>query len=156
MAAPRRWMTWALVASLALNLAALGMIGGAWLKGPPPPNVTLWHYARALPEPYRRDLGRALRDSRDGWRGPRDALHDQRDAFAAALTAEPYESGKVASILERQTALTDELSRRATEVLVSQIDRMSPQERAAYATALQEPRGRPTDRHREGDDQGKH
>ena len=63
----RRWMTWALVASLGLNLLGLGLIGGAWLKGPPPgpmPGVALWRYARAMPDPYRHDLGRALRDSR--------------------------------------------------------------------------------------------
>jgi uncharacterized membrane protein len=147
MAAPRRWTTWALVASLALNLALLGLIGGALLKGPPPPmpGITLWHYARALPDPYRRDLGRALRETRRDWIGPREALRQQRAALAAALTAEPFEPAQVAGVLQQERQLTGELAERGTELLLAQIGRMSPEDRAVYAQALLEdkgPRGR--------------
>ena len=91
-AAGRPWLKWALVASLGLNLVFAGLVAGAVFRGPPPPPMPgLWHYARALPEPYRRDLGRALRDSRDDWIGPREALRAQQAAMAAALTAEPFE-----------------------------------------------------------------
>ena len=83
-------MKWALIGSLGLNLALAGLILGAIAKGPPPPPPPggLWFYGRSLPEPYRGDLGRALRDNRGDWAGPREALSDQRAAFAAA--AAPY------------------------------------------------------------------
>jgi uncharacterized membrane protein len=140
MAAARRWTTWALVASLALNLALVGLIAGAAFKGRPEPmpGITLWRYARALPEPYRHDLGQALRESRRDWIGPREALRGQRTALAAALTAEPFEPVKVADVLRHETDLTGELATRGTELLLAQIGRMSPEERAAYAQALLE------------------
>jgi uncharacterized membrane protein len=141
----RSWLKWALVASLGLNLAVLGVIGGAILKGPPPgpmPGVALWHYARALPDPYRRDLGRALRDSRRDWIGRREALRGQRAALAAALTAEPFDAAAVAEVLADERRISGELAARGTELLVAQIARMTPEERAAYAAALMEHHGR--------------
>jgi uncharacterized membrane protein len=146
-AAPRRsWLTWALVASLGLNLAFLGLIAGAFLHGPPRmmAGPALWHYARALPEPYRRDLGRELRASRGDWSGPRDALRAQRAALAEALTADPFDPAAVTAVLVREGRLTDELAERGTRMLVSQIARMMPEERAAYAATILE------DRHRHG------
>jgi uncharacterized membrane protein len=140
MAAARRWTTWALVASLALNLALVGLIGGAAFKGRPEPmpGITLWRYARDLPEPYRHDLGRALRESRRDWIGPREALRGQRAALASALTAEPFEPAKVVDVLRQETELTGELATRGTELLLVQIGRMSAEDRAAYAQTLLE------------------
>lgn len=132
-------MKWLLVASLGLNLIGLGIIGGALLKGPPPPmvpGVALWHYARALPDPYRQDLGRALRESRGDWIGPREALRGQQAALVSALTAEPFDPGAIAGVLKTQSTVTDTLTSRGTDLLLAQIARMSPAERAAYATAL--------------------
>ena len=150
----RRWMRWALVASLGLNLAAVGLIGGALVKGPPPgplPGVAPWHYARALPDPYRRDLGRALRASRRDWIGPREALRGQREALVAALTAEPFDPAALAAVLTEESRLTGDLSARGSALLVAQIERMSPDERARYAAALTEGRrGRRGDRGGDG------
>lgn len=137
----RTWMKWALVASVGLNLAAAGLVAGALLKGPPPapwPGLALFQYARALPEPFREDLEHTLRDRSGEWKEPRDALRGQRDALAAALTAEPYRPDGVAILLARQTALTSELSNRGAGLLLAQIGRMSPEERAAYAAALRD------------------
>lgn len=132
------WMKWALIGSLGLNLALAGLILGAIAKGPPPPPPPggLWFYGRSLPEPYRGDLGRALRDNRGDWAGPREALSDQRAAFAAALTAEPFDPSALAAILARQPVLFDQLTARGTSLLLDQIARMSPAERAAYAQTL--------------------
>jgi uncharacterized membrane protein len=137
-----KWIRWALVGSVALNLAFAGLIGGALLKGPPPapwPGITLLKYARALPEPYRDDLRRTLRDRSHDWKGPREALRGQREALAAALTAEPFAPETVATLLERETALTQELSSRGTALLLEQIRRMSAEDRMAYAAELREP-----------------
>jgi uncharacterized membrane protein len=138
MAAPR-WMKWALVASLGLNVAVLGVIGGAIIKGPPPgpmPGVALWHYAHVLPEPYRRELGQALRASRPQWSGPREALRGQRDALVAALTAEPFDPAGVGAVFRRDARTTGELESRGIALLTEQIARMTPEERAAYAEEI--------------------
>ena len=142
-------LKWALVASLGLNLVFVGLFAAALFRGPPPPPMPgLWHYARALPEPYRRDLGRALRESRRDWIGPRDALRAQQAAMAAALAAEPFDPAAVA----RGAGERDEASRRPLRprrrALVAEIARMSPADRAAYAEALAADRGHGPGRHR--------
>jgi uncharacterized membrane protein len=136
-----RHLKWALIASLAVNLGFVGLVAGALLKGPqrgPWPGIALWHYARALPEPYRDDLGRSLREGRGEWVGPREALRGQRKALAAALAADPYDAAAVAALLHREADLTAELSDRGVVLLLAQIERMSPEERRAYAAALTE------------------
>jgi uncharacterized membrane protein len=135
--ARRDWRTWALVASLGLNLAFVGLIAGALWKGPPPPPAPgIGQYARALPDPLRHQLGRALRESRPDWRGMREAWAGRRAAFAAALTAEPFDPATVAALLDEDRRLAGELAARGSRLLVEQIERMSPAERAAYAEAL--------------------
>lgn len=137
------WLKWGLVASLAVNLGFAGMVAGALIMGPPhgrPPGVALLHYARALPEPYQDDLRRQMRAHRGEWAETREALRGQRAALTAALTAEPYAPETVAAILEREVRLSGELSARGAALLLAQIARMSPEERAAYAAALREDR----------------
>ena len=141
---PRPLWRWALIASLCLNLALIGVIGGALLKGPPgpPPPPGLWGYGRALPEPYRHDLAQALRDSRREWSGPRETLRGQRAALAEALTAEPYDPVAVAEVVTREPRLLDTLAQRGSQLLLDQIDRMTPADRASFAEAMRKaPRG---------------
>lgn len=141
MSASRNWMKWALVGSVGLNLAFAGLIAGALAKGPSPapwPGIALLQYARALPEPFREDLGHALRNKGPAWKGPLEALRGQREALAVALTAEPYAPETVSALLARETALTNELSNRGAALLLEQIGRMTPDERAAYARTLRE------------------
>ena len=143
----RRWLTWALVASLGLNLTFAGLVAGTLLKGPPPPMLGVGQYARALPEPYRRDLGRALRDGRPDWPAVRDAWRGRRAALATALTAEPYDPAAVAGLLDQDRAIAGEIAARGAALLLDEIDRMSTAERTAYAARLAEdPPGR--DHHR--------
>jgi uncharacterized membrane protein len=153
MAERRSWIKWALVASLGLNLAAIGVIGGAIIKGPPPPapGFALWHYARALPEPYRHDLGSSLRANRGDWLARREELRQTQNQMTAALAADPFVPEAVAEALDKQTAITDELTARGSEMLLEQIVRMSPQERATYVAAIRDrPRG--PDRRRGSED----
>jgi uncharacterized membrane protein len=137
---PRRsWLRWALVASLGLNLVFVGLLAGAWFKGPPAPPVPgIGQYVRALPEASRRDLGERLRGSRSDWSGMREAWHARREALAAALTAEPFDPGAVAALLEEDRALAGDLAGRGTSLLLAEIEAMSPEQRAAYAAALEE------------------
>lgn len=140
----RPGLKWVLVASLGLNLLFAGLFAAAAFRGPPPPPVPgLWQYARSLPEPYRRELGRELRDTRKDWIGPREALKAQQQALAAALTSEPFDPAAVADVLASETRISVDLSARARQLLVNQIARMTAGERAAYAAALLADRGPP-------------
>jgi uncharacterized membrane protein len=56
--------------------------------------------------------------------------------MAAALAAEPFDPDAVAAVLASETKLLGELSARGRELLLAEIARMSPAERAAYAEAL--------------------
>jgi len=135
----RRWLVPLLLVSLGINLAVLGLMAGLAFKGPPHGpggEAGLWRYGAALPEPFRRDLGHELRASRGDWSGPRDGLRAQRAAFAAALTAEPFDPAAVAAVLASERALLDALTRRGADLLMAQIARMSPEQRADYAEAL--------------------
>lgn len=142
----RRWTRWALIASLGLNLAAVGIIGGAILKGPPPPDPgpgpALWPFARALPEPYHDDLGKALRATRKDWIGTREAMVGVTRNMAGALRADPFDPDAVRALFAAQLDVANELGSRGTDLLMSQIARMSPEDREAYAAALLERRGR--------------
>jgi len=141
--ARRTWLKWGLIASLCLNLAFAGLVAGAMLKGPPPapwPGIALLQYARALPEPFRGDLERTLRDRKRDWQSPREALRGQREALATALSAEPFLPDTVAALLARESELTSELSNRGATLILEQIGRMTPEQRVAYAEALREDR----------------
>lgn len=140
---PRPWRRWLLLASLGLNLAFVGLVAGAVLRGPPEAlagGPALWSYARALPEPFRDDLRAAMHASRQDWSGPRDRLRHQRAALAEALVAEPFDAARVADVLGQELALSSDLADRGTEMLLAQIARMTPDERAAYAAALRRER----------------
>lgn len=151
-AAPRRWpwMRIAFFASLGLNLVVIGLVAGLAIKGPPGPppggpgmEPGLRGYGDAMPEPFRRDLGKALRASRDDWSAPRDRIRQMRADLAAALTAEPYDPAAAARVLDEGTGLMTELSRRGSALVLEQIARMDAAERAEYARRLQSPpRGR--------------
>lgn len=125
-----------LTLSLGLNLALAGLVAGLVLSGPGDsrragrPHL---HYALSLPPPYRQDLRQDLRASRADWEGPRTRLEDRRVAFAEALVAQPFELQGVADVLAEEDDLARALSRRGARMLLGQIARMSPEDRAAYA-----------------------
>lgn len=147
---PRRrpWLRIAFFASLGLNLVVIGLVAGLAIKGPPGPPAGgpmepgLRGYGDAMPEPFRRDLGKALRASRDEWSPPRDRMRQMRADLAAALTADPYDPGAVARVLDDGTGLLTALSRRGSGLVLDQIARMDQADRAEYARRLQAPPGR--------------
>ncbi|WP_186002520.1 periplasmic heavy metal sensor [Mycobacterium sp. KBS0706] len=101
----RSWR-WALVASLALNLLLLGVLG-TWLwrsdsrSGP----SALSEAVATLPEPDRTTLAQLLEQRRAQSKAIGDELRQQRAAVNEALSAEPYDPDKVAAAL---AAMSDE------------------------------------------------
>ncbi|MGL4966684.1 MAG: periplasmic heavy metal sensor [Inquilinus sp.] len=100
----RSWR-WALVASLALNLLLLGVIG-TWLwrsdsrSGP----SALAEAVATLPEPDRTTLGQLLDQRRAEGKAAWDALRQLRTAANEALSADPYDPQRAEAAL---TAMRD-------------------------------------------------
>lgn len=100
----RSWR-WALVASLALNLLLLGVIG-TWLwrsdsrSGP----SALAEAVATLPEPDRTALGQLLDQRRAEGKAAWDELRQLRTAANEALSADPYDPQRAEAAL---TAMRD-------------------------------------------------
>lgn len=140
----RRWIVWALVVSLGVNLAISGLVLGVILRGPPnrPPPPGDWVIARDLPEPYREDMIRQLRDGQDQWIAERRVLAQQRYALAEALEANPFDFANVETVIRNGQEVLAGLASRSSDLLLQQIDEMSAEDRAEYAHALREaPKG---------------
>ena len=74
--------------------------------------------------------------------------------LAEALVAQPFDPAAVVAVLDLERRLISDLTARGTALLMEQITRMSPEDRAAYAEALRqepEPSG-----DRRGPEKGKH
>lgn len=137
----RRWLLWALIGSLGVNLAVLGLVAGAVFHGPPdrPPREGGWAIAHDLPDPFREEMLRELRRDRGKWIGQRRQLHEQKEALAAALESEPFEVERIESILGEGRATLNALAERSAAILVEQVSRMDAEDRAAYAERLRGP-----------------
>ena len=157
----RRWMAWALGASLAANLVVAGALVGAALSGPSARGgprgaptaggaVELSGLVRALAPAERIALRRAL--VADGAVGAgRAAMGAARAEVVAALRAEPFDPARLEAALEGVRARRDALGARGAAALAAVAARMGPEARAAYADRVaampeRRPRLRPRDR----------
>jgi uncharacterized membrane protein len=129
-----------LVVSLALNLAVIGVLGGAAVAGRfgdgPPGRIDLGlgPVARALPEDQRRAIGRALRQDRAT--GGMD-FRGQMAAMTAALRADPYDPDVMRQLLEDQAARLSQVQARARSAMLDQIAAMPPEARQRFADRLE-------------------
>ena len=105
----RRWVAWALVASVCVNLLLIGAVGGAMLRhgppGPPPPDgpggsLSLHRIMRKLPD-AQRDAARAIMEAhRPEFEALRPARAEARAAVRAALTAEPFDEAALEAAVQ--------------------------------------------------------
>ena len=138
---PSRLWRGVLVVSLALNLAVIGVVGGAFvsgrLAGAPPHRIDfgLGVVSRALTGEDRREIGRALRqDTR--LRG-----HDfrgQMAAIAGALRADPFDAQVLQGLLDDQAAQLSHVQASARQAVVARISAMSPDDRRGFADRLEQ------------------
>jgi uncharacterized membrane protein len=143
---PRRWLYPLLFVSLALNLLVAGMIVG-WLASPGGPKRSEFGSARglvgepflrALPDDQRRAMLRDISRDAPKLRESRESLKARFDGFLTALRADPYEPETVAALLrdQREAALTrQDIGER---LLLDRLEAMTPEERNAYADALEQ------------------
>ncbi|MBI1339550.1 periplasmic heavy metal sensor [bacterium] len=139
-----------LIASLALNAALVGIVGGRFVsKGPPieqryveryrPTSETVLSAWAQLPDSDRQRLRQELRDAWNGAESERELLHLAGREVADAARAEPFDEARLRNalfIFQRREAL---LQQRAEDILISHMSGMPPEARAIAAGGLLTP-----------------
>lgn len=108
----RRWMVWALAASLCLNLVILGGAAGLALRGfpyergmPPPPGggldpFTFHRMLERVPDAQRDDALKLIRRSKPDFDAKRAQWAASRGRIADALAAEPFDRDALLAAME--------------------------------------------------------
>ncbi|MAE90853.1 MAG: hypothetical protein CMI67_14910 [Pelagibaca sp.] len=134
-----------LFASLAANLAVIGVVAGLYLNrpdmergGPPRGRDFVFPYTHALDEDQRRELGRSLRGRIERQRDTRgDFLAEYRTAIET-LRTEPFDPAAFAATLDRQGARAERRQEEGQRMLVEYVAGLSPEQRAVYAQRLED------------------
>jgi len=140
---PKRWLRPLLIASLAVNLAFIGAIGGFALiggrhdkprHGPGGPEGM--PYIRALSDADRHEMRDALRRDFREHRQARGQVTEGYRAALDALRAEPFDRAALMQALEQQRARAQDRFMGGQRVMVDFVANMTPEDRAAYAKRL--------------------
>lgn len=140
------WMRWLLLASLALNLAVVGVVAGGLLwhgrpehGGPPRGRDFITPYTESFSQDQRRELGRKLFRSFERRQGdrPRPAPFGDYRSALSLLRADPFDSAAFTEVLSAQDARAAERQKMGQQVLVDYVSALSPEARAAYADRLE-------------------
>jgi uncharacterized membrane protein len=137
-----RWLRVALAVSVAINLAVIGVVAGAWLRDGPPRmaavrDVGFGPYAAGLTDDDRAALRRALVARGPDLRAARAAMREDMAAVVAALRAEPFEAAAMTEAMERGTARVAEFAVLGRSLLVEHAAGLTPAARAAFADRLE-------------------
>ena len=134
------WLRIVLFASLAANLAVVGIVGGMFFLRPPldrdgPPRGRDF----VFPETQRHDLGRNLRGAFDRDRdrvSGRSFLSGYRSALDV-LRAEPFDAQAFGAALRAQGAEAEQRQAAGQRVLVDYVAALPAEDRQAYADRLE-------------------
>lgn len=142
-----RWMKWALIVSLAVNMAIAAAVVGAVVTGGPdgraersegrrgggPPEIAA--LARGLEREDRRALFAALREN-GRLAGGRETMRAARDQIVAALRSDPFDRAAFERAMQEQRALQADLADRGIAVLSDIIAGLDADDRAALAERI--------------------
>jgi len=138
-----RWQRILLVASLALNLAIVGIVAGVALGGGPKDrmqrfDLTVGPLTRAMEDDRRDAVRRALRDS--GAFRPADRTNIRADfvALLDTLRSQDFDESAFRDVLTRQQQRLRGGQTAVMDAVTDQIKDMSEAERAAFADRLEE------------------
>lgn len=152
---PNRMWRIALVLSLALNLAVVGIVVGSYASGrvgdgPPRSfDLGLGPVSRALLPEERREIGRNLRQNRV----MRDVdLRARVDGMSAVLRAEPFDPEALRVLMDDQAAQISNVQAKAQDAFLAQIAAMTPERRRMFADQLLQEMSK--DRRRRSDNSG--
>ncbi|MBT8415222.1 MAG: periplasmic heavy metal sensor [Boseongicola sp.] len=141
----RRWVMPLLAVSLVVNMLIVGIVAGFFIaNGPgkgdrlegPARSLVGTPFIRALEPENRRALGREILRDETRLRENRSALRARFEALLAALKADPFDPDAVQSILREQRDIALRRQNIGEALLVDQLAKLSPEERAAYADRL--------------------
>jgi uncharacterized membrane protein len=141
-----------LIASLAVNAALLGVVGGRALNKTPeatPANMQFERYGPTsdvvkaawdqLPEADRMALRKQLREQWAAMDGDRKLLSEAGKAVYASAKAEPFDETQLRNSLMVFQQREQMLQGRAEDVLISHLGKMPPDARATAAVGLLTP-----------------
>ncbi|PWE33829.1 hypothetical protein DDZ14_03990 [Maritimibacter sp. 55A14] len=145
-----RWVKIALVASLALNVAVLGLVAGTVFS--PHHGKDRWRhhsdrglmpmglhvYGRAMPDADRQALIDAAREHGIRRQDAREELRGHFRDMVAALRADPFSAERVMVVLRAQHRSVGARIVEGQSLLVARISAMSPQARHAFADRLED------------------
>lgn len=151
-----RRMRFVLIVSLALNLAVVGLIAGAALRGGhggpagdararamQARDFGFGPYVAALEHSERRTIGRAFIGKAGRPDKARAGAQAQFESVLDALTADPFEADVLKTQMLAQLRDLAELQRIGASVIVDHVAAMTPEARAAYAVRLDQALKRP-------------
>lgn len=148
----------ALFASLALNLAVIGVVAGAsfdrYHRPPPPSPTNFGPYGEALTKEQRRAIYREFVRQAPEMRDMRNRFREDLTRVAGLMQQPDYDAATVARIFEEQDARMQRTFKLGHRLLIERIQAMSPDERRAFAERLQAAIAREDARHREGEEEG--
>jgi len=155
-----RWMKPVLVVSLALNLAVVGLVAGALIRGGPMMRAEMGRdggrdlglglLAEGLSRADRLALRRAMVASNPDIANWRERAGKEFAGVLAALRAEPFDPDGLLVVLEAQSGRMQARLDNGRRILVARIADMTAAERAEFASRLEERVQRlPGGRHRE-------
>jgi uncharacterized membrane protein len=148
-AAPARRWTWRdvlLVASLAINLAVLGIVAAQYMRkeravrlmGPAYNELLPRAFVQALPEARRAEVVAAMRDSRRDFREQRRELRAAALKVADALDAEPFDAAGLDRAVDAYRAEVGDLVTQGTGFALATFRTLSPPERKLVAEKLRQ------------------
>lgn len=149
------WMKVALVVSLSINLAVVGVIGGSMMRRANPDLAGLdrrqMRIVEMMPEARRAEVAAALRAQSSQVQSVKDALATANSALLQSMRAEPFAPDRLATALAERQKAQNELSSLAHSQLIAQVARLSGSERREMAERMSTLDRRLTDRNRPGE-----
>ena len=145
----RRLVKVILTISLTLNLLVLGLVVGAHVRnghddrrfGPPDRSIArdmgFGPFIGAFPREDRREMALALRERAGPFLDNRQALVEEMQGILIALRAEPFDAAALSTLMAAQGERIRTRAEVGREVLVEQIGKMTPRERARFADELE-------------------
>ncbi|MGE3830798.1 MAG: periplasmic heavy metal sensor [Parvibaculaceae bacterium] len=158
----RQWPHWwklLLVASLALNLFAIGAFAAGFFR--PEHGGRGWAgFSQLLPREFIDDLSESrrtvfldkLKSRRDAFRAARQAMRAAALKLATALEANPYDEAPATAAIDDFTKVGEGLLANGTQVTLDVLKQLTPEERVLLAKRIRERAERTSkfDRDRDG------
>ncbi len=139
--APKMSLGWriALVVSLGLNLAVVGVVGGAFFKHGRPDHVGARFdpIVRALEPAERRKIGREIRKHRAGKADRRAALEAAFAEVLVVLRAPEFDSDAMRSAMTQKSEALRQTRDTGETALIAHLSGLSADERAEFADRLE-------------------